>query len=113
MGIQEPQYLKVKLTNNYHKGNIALTLHEMTPYKKTVLSRYILPDSFTGPLSQLDEAEEQLLSLKEKLVNIIKENADYIIAYEDMPDGILPVFEEKKAAKQIKSSKLPPKPTRK
>ena len=84
-GLGHSSYLKLTLRTNFNEGTITLTIGENLGRKRVIISNYVLPESFTGPISDPDDADMQLADLKEKCIELVKLNANPIIK-----DSIIP-----------------------
>ena len=57
-GLNHSTFLKLTLKSNFNEGNITLTIGETMGRKPAIISNYVLPASFTGPISEPDDADE-------------------------------------------------------
>ena len=51
-------HLRLILKSNFNEGNITLTIGETMGRKRVIISNHVLPASFTGPISEPDDADE-------------------------------------------------------
>ena len=54
-GLNGSAFLKLTLKSNFNEGNITLAIGDR---KRVIISNYVLPASFTGPISEPDDADE-------------------------------------------------------